>query len=132
MSTRNMSVKSSAATGERKDSRSETAQSYRRLYKTSLWRALRLAQLHDRPLCERCEAKGFIIAATVVNHRKPHKGDPTLFAAPTNLESTCKPCHDGPIQSEETSGKPNDRVGYSVKVDAGGWPTDGRHRANRR
>jgi 5-methylcytosine-specific restriction protein A len=114
----------------REDQRSPQAQQYRSLYKTSLWRALRLAQLQDQPLCERCEAKGFVIAATVVNHRKPHKGDTALFADPENLESTCKPCHDGPIQSEERTGKANGRTGYDGSANAQGWPTDPRHPAN--
>jgi 5-methylcytosine-specific restriction protein A len=63
------------------------------------------------------------VAATVVNHRKPHKGNWSLFIDATNHESTCKPCHDGPIQSEE-------RRGFSREVGVDGWPTSPAHPAN--
>jgi 5-methylcytosine-specific restriction protein A len=129
----------------RPDQRSPEAAAYRKLYNTAQWRALRKAQLQAQPLCERCKAKGFLVAATVVNHRKPHKGDQRLFFDPTGLESTCKPCHDGPIQSEEATGKPchdgpiqseeatgkaKRRVGYSNAVGPDGLPTDPRHPFN--
>jgi 5-methylcytosine-specific restriction endonuclease McrA len=58
-------------------------------------------QLSKQPLCERCEAKGRVEAATVVNHRKRHRGDLVLFFDPANHESTCKRCHDRDIQREE-------------------------------
>lgn len=67
---------------------------------------------------------------TTVNHRIPHKGDWNLFIDPTNHQSVCSPCHDGPIQAEEATGKANDRVGYSVATDANGLPTDPRHPFN--
>ena len=107
------------------DYRSPEAAEYRRLYKTPEWKALRAEQLRKQPLCERHLARGLTVAADTVNHREPHKGDRALFFDPTNVESTCKPCHDGPIQAEE-------RKGYSGAVDADGWPSDPRHPANRR
>jgi 5-methylcytosine-specific restriction protein A len=115
----------------RPDQRSPEAAKYRKLYNTARWRALRKAQLQIQPLCERCKAKGFIVAATVVNHRKPHKGDERLFCDPGNLQSVCQPCHDGPIQAEEVSGKQNESIGCSPQVDRDGWPIDPRHPANR-
>jgi 5-methylcytosine-specific restriction enzyme A len=66
-----------------------------------MWAKARFRQLHHQPLCERCLQAGRIRPATVVNHRKPHRGDLELFWDPTNHESACKPCHDGPIQAEE-------------------------------
>jgi hypothetical protein len=114
----------------RPDQRSPEAAKYRRLYNTARWRALRKAQLQDQPLCERCKAKGFIVAATVVNHRKPHKGDEALFWTTDNLLSVCQPCHDGPIQAEEVTGKASTRVGYSNAVGLDGLPTDPRHPFN--
>ena len=54
------------------------------------WRRLRLAYLVHHPLCE-C---GCGRAATVVDHRKPHHGDPALLYAWDNLEAMTKPCHD--------------------------------------
>jgi len=56
--------------------------------------------LRDEPLCQRCKANGFIVEATVANHVEPHRGDWDKFINGP-LESTCKPCHDSVIQSEE-------------------------------
>lgn len=108
----------------RRDDRSAEALAYRRLYKTAEWRALRARQLAEQPLCERHLRKGQLRAATVVNHRKPHQGDRSLFRDPDNLESVCKECHDGLIQSEE-------RLGFSKDIGADGWPTDPQHPSNR-
>lgn len=68
------------------------------------WRRARLAFLAEHPLCERCTKAGRTTAATVVNHRIPHKGDQALFWDEANWEATCKPHHDGTIQSEERRG----------------------------
>ena len=105
------------------DARSPEAAAYRALYWTPEWRALKKAQLAAHPWC--CQAgHDKPVAATVANHKVRHRGDRRLFFDPTNLESVCKPCHDGPIQREE-------KRGFSGAVDASGWPTDPRHRANR-
>lgn len=58
-------------------------------------------QLTKKPLCERCEAKGRVTPANVVNHRERHQGDLVLFFDPRNHESVCKRCHDRDIQREE-------------------------------
>ncbi len=109
------------------DYRSSAAAEYRKLYNLPIWRGkhgLRARQLTKQPLCERCKKAGHITIATVVNHRTPHKGDMNIFADPANLESTCKPHHDGDIQAEE-------HHGFSTAIGADGWPTDDRHPANR-
>jgi 5-methylcytosine-specific restriction protein A len=104
--------------------RSAEAVAWRRLYSTSRWRALRAEQLRIMPICEMDH--GFaVVAATVANHRIPHKGDEVLFFDPGNLQSVCKPHHDGVIQRTE-------RAGFSPAVDASGYPTDPNHPANRR
>ncbi len=36
--------------------------------------------------------------ATVVDHIKPHRGDPSLFFGAANLQSLCKWHHDGDKQ----------------------------------
>ena len=66
------------------------------------------------------------MAASVVNHKKRHKGDPELFFDPDNLESVCKPCHDGAIQSEERR-----EANYSDAVGPDGYPLDPNHPFNR-
>ena len=112
-----------ADTMRKRDYRSAEAAAYRILYKSRRWRLLRLAQFARQPLCERCLDRGKVTVATVANHRRPHKGDLELFFDQANLESACKPCHDGPIQSDE-------RRGYSSAADADGWPTDPHHPSN--
>lgn len=44
--------------------------------------------------------RGETVVATVANHIKPHRGNWTLFAE-GELESLCKPCHDGEAQRED-------------------------------
>lgn len=114
----------------RPDYRSAEAQAYRKLYYTNRWRDLRAAQLAREPLCAMCLSQGRTTAATVADHKRPHRGDPTLFFDPDNLQSLCDApaspwrCHSAAKQRE-------DRAGFSPEVDADGWPTDPRHRANR-
>ena len=72
-----------------------------------------------------CEARGLVVAATVVDHITPHKGDLKLFWSRSNWQPLCKPHHDGAKQQAE-------RRGYSPEVGADGWPVDVRHPANQR
>lgn len=104
---------------DRRDQRSPEAVEYRKLYFTREWRQAKIDQLARQPWCER-PVHSRPVLATVVNHRTPHKGDRKLFFDPNNHQSVCKPCHDGPIQSEE-------RRGFSRAVGADGWPTDPKH-----
>jgi 5-methylcytosine-specific restriction endonuclease McrA len=104
----------------RDDRRSPAAAIYRAWYKTPEWRALRKAQLEKQPLCERHLRRGQRVAASVANHKRPHRGDRALFFSAGNLQSVCKACHDGDVQSEE-------RRGYSDEVGPDGMPIDPRH-----
>src|SRR5262245_30017642 len=63
-------------------------------YKTKQWQATRRAQLTREPLCAMCLRMDILTSATVVDHIRPHKGDPYLFWDLANLQSLCKPCHD--------------------------------------
>ena len=65
------------------------------LYNRKVWKQTRLAVLQESPLCVRCMKLGRSIPATVVDHIIPHRGDETLFFDRDNLQSLCKPCHDG-------------------------------------
>ena len=80
------------------------SQSYKRLYWTRRWRVMRASQLAAQPLCCFCKQRGLIVEAGVVDHIKPHKGDESLFFAPENLQSLCKPCHDGAKAEAESRG----------------------------
>ncbi len=77
------------------------ASDYHHLYCLSAWRKLRERQLHAEPLCRMHMAIGQIVPATVVDHVRPHRGDEALFFDERNVQSLCKPCHDGHKQAQE-------------------------------
>ena len=54
--------------------------------------------------------------AEITDHVIPHHGDQTLFWDPKNLQSLCKPHHDG-------SKKQLENKGYHDDIGADGWPT---------
>jgi len=61
---------------------------------TSKWSAARTAYLARHPLCAEHERHGRTVAACVVDHIIPHRGDQKLFWDKANWQSLCKPCHD--------------------------------------
>jgi 5-methylcytosine-specific restriction protein A len=71
-----------------------------------------------------CLARGRTTAATVVDHKIPHKGDQVLFWDQANWQSLCADDHDRHKQQLE-------RLGYSLTIGANGWPTDPNHPSNR-
>jgi len=60
------------------------------------------------------------LTEAVLHHKKPRKGNLTLFYDPSNLEAVCWSCHSGAIQSVEA-------LGYDTTIGADGWPVDGKH-----
>jgi 5-methylcytosine-specific restriction protein A len=68
------------------------------------WQQERKRFLQQHPLCVHCLAKGVITAATVVDHRKAHRGDRTLFWDKSNWDPCCKPCHDAKPEAAEGDG----------------------------
>nr|WP_249309140.1 HNH endonuclease signature motif containing protein [Ralstonia insidiosa] len=95
----------------------------KRLYGTKRWFQLRHRQLSAHPLCSMCQKLGKTTPATVADHKVPHRGDETLFFDPDNLDSLCKPCHDGAKQQLEKSGTLRG-------CDVDGVPLDERHHWN--
>ncbi|WP_288659528.1 MULTISPECIES: HNH endonuclease [Pseudomonas] len=65
------------------------------------WQQARLQHLREHPLCVYCERLGRVTAASVVDHKTPHRGDMTLFWDRANWQSLCKPCHDSVKKQEE-------------------------------
>lgn len=65
------------------------------------WRKARLAYLAKHPLCVKCKEAGKLVAATVVDHIVPHKGDYKLFWDSENWQPLCKECHDIKTASED-------------------------------
>jgi 5-methylcytosine-specific restriction protein A len=57
------------------------------------WRRIRKAYLAERPLCVRCQSKGLLVTATVVDHIVPHCGDKELFYDSNNYQPLCQKCH---------------------------------------
>jgi 5-methylcytosine-specific restriction protein A len=92
-----------------------------RWYKTARWQRRRRQQLERDPLCWMCKRDGRVTLATIANHKIPHRGDPELFWH-GELDSLCKPHHDGEQQSVEKGGggKP---IKPTIGID--GWPTGG-------
>lgn len=45
----------------------------------SKWQRARKRFLKEHPLCCKCEEEGKYVRATIVDHIKPHRGDPILF-----------------------------------------------------
>ena len=99
------------------DYRSEEAKEYRKLYKTARWQRMRDAQLSEQPLCCMCLALEEVTPATIVDHIKSHKGDLALFYDPNNLQSLCKPHHDGAKQRI-------DRGGRAYEIGEDGYPVE--------
>lgn len=60
----------------------------------SRWGKARKAFLSTHPDCIQCQHQGRVIAATVVDHIRPHKGDDELFWDPGNWQALCKAHHD--------------------------------------
>lgn len=74
--------------------------SYARGY-DNRWRKERLHYLDRNPLCVFCEKEGVITAATVVDHKIPHRGDMEKFWDIDNWQSLCESCHNQDKQRME-------------------------------
>lgn len=63
------------------------------------WRAARRRYLSEHGECRICQLAGRAIAATVVDHIRPHRGDKALFWSQSNWQPLCKRCHDAKTRS---------------------------------
>lgn len=63
------------------------------------------------------------MAATVVDHKIPHKGDSTLFWSQSNWQGLCDTHHSSTKQSEE-------RRGVMLGATTSGDPLDPKHHWN--
>lgn len=68
---------------------------------TYRWSKFRRMFLNRNPLCTHCLSDGKYVAADVVDHIIPHKGDMSHFYDVSNLQSLCKSCHDRKTASED-------------------------------
>lgn len=64
--------------------------------------------LRNSPICCYCEVGAFgracIVAARLVDHLYPHRGDMVLFWSARWWVSSCTTCHSGPKQAAELEG----------------------------
>lgn len=81
---------------------------YTRLMNSKQWRTLRTAYLQEHPLCEACQARGYVTASRCVHHKTPvesghsEKECTELAYRWTNLQALCFQCH-ADIHKEERS-----------------------------
>lgn len=101
------------------------------------WKLARADFLRRYPLCRFCHEKGLLVAASLVDHIKPHRlGDAKLsgdaerialawklFWDRTNWQPLCKTCHDSTKQRMEKSGR-------VLGCSDGGRPLDPGHHWN--
>lgn len=81
---------------------SKTAEAWRRWYKVAAWAEIRRAVfLRDGYRCQMC---GLVTPRPIADHIKPHRGDRRRFFDLGNVQTLCKPCHDGPKQAAERRG----------------------------
>jgi len=87
------------------------------------WQKARKEFLQQHPLCEDHGKRGYVVAATIVDHIVPHRGDDKLFWDRSNWQALCKPCHDSHKQRLESSG-------VDSGCDTSGIPIDANHHWN--
>lgn len=88
----------------------DRTQGWRGWYKSARWRRLRLKVL--RRDSHVCQATGVALIGAhpapdspVIDHKRPHRGDPDLFWDEDNLWAVSKAWHDGVKQRLEASGR---------------------------
>lgn len=87
------------------------------------WQKARESYLKKHPLCVDCSRRGYVVAADVVDHIVPHRGDMKLFWDSDNWQSLCTNCHSSFKQRLESSG-------LSAGCDISGVPIDKNHHWN--
>lgn len=88
---------------------------HKRWYKTARWQKLRARQLAAHPLCCMCCDERKVVAATVCDHVKPHRGDEALFWSGP-FQSLCANHHNSAKQRIEKGGRARPIIGVD------GWP----------
>lgn len=72
------------------------------------WQKASRGFLQAHPLCADPDGRhpDSVVAATVTDHRIPHKGDPGLFWDPNNWQPLCADCHNHKTLREGSFGRP--------------------------
>lgn len=87
------------------------------------WNEYRKLFLKENPLCAYHKKIGQVVAAEVVDHIRPHRGDYELFWDTDNHQALCTTCHNAIKQAEEANG-------YLRGADHDGFPLDEKHHWN--
>lgn len=94
---------------------------------TAAWDRFALNHLKNNPLCVYCLAQDIITPADVVDHVRPHCGDPDLFWPKAGddvarfFASSCNHCHNGPKQSAERAAAQMGKDIIEVLIRRGMW-----------
>jgi 5-methylcytosine-specific restriction endonuclease McrA len=86
------------------------------------WRKYSAAYLRLNPDCVPCLRAGRRTPATLVHHKKPHRGDKRLFWYKENWQARCTTCHND-AQGPEKTGRAETYRG----CDENGVPLDPGH-----
>lgn len=81
------------------------------------WQKERAAFLIANPLCAFHKKRGQVVAAVVVDHKIPHRGNLDLFWDKSNWQPLCKHCHDSYKQAMERSGRIPGCSGAGIPID---------------
>jgi 5-methylcytosine-specific restriction protein A len=83
---------------------SAVLESWRAWYKTPAWQAIRIQVfVRDAYTCQ-MKGCGKVTSRPIADHVRPHRGDRARFFNPGNVQTLCKPCHDGAKQRAERRG----------------------------
>jgi 5-methylcytosine-specific restriction enzyme A len=97
-------------------------------YTTQRWKNRSRLQLIAEPLCRFCANHGISRRAKVADHIIPHGGDWNSFLT-GELQSLCKPCHDGIKTKVERQEAKFEAQGYRPDIGEDGLPIDKNHPA---
>ena len=65
------------------------------------WQQARAGFLKSHPLCADHLKRGQVVAASVVDHITPHRGDQNLFWDKSNWQPLCQSCHNAKTARED-------------------------------
>ena len=75
------------------DTRRRGEPPWRSWYKSPTWKSIRRHRLAEEPRCRQCAIEGRTVAASHVDHIKPHLGNWLLFFKYENTQSLCAHHH---------------------------------------
>lgn len=79
---------------------------WRKWYGLARWKALRLRVLErDGFTCQDCGRMDHDTSRLHADHKRAHRGDPSLFWDEQNVQCLCERCHNGAKQRAERGGR---------------------------